>query len=121
MVLNTPITLPLNSKYRPDPKAWVCTCPYFVKSRFLVCKHLIQSVPTMPPTFFLEVTRHRTTPFWCHPALQPTESGQNPQTSISVEVEFSGGDCEHEEEDEDEHDVVDMEATRPGEHETLHE
>jgi len=75
----------------------------------------------MPPTFFLEVTRHRTTPFWCHPALQPTESGQNPQISISVEVEFSGGDCEHEEEDEDEHDVVDMEATRPGECKTLRE
>src|SRR5882724_3377717 len=101
MVLNTPITLPLNSKYRPDPKAWVCTCPYFVKSRFLVCKHLIQSVPTMLPTFFLEVTHHRTTPFWHHPALQLTERGQNPQTSILVEVEFSRADSEHEEEDED--------------------
>src|SRR5882724_11732852 len=55
---NILITLPLNSKYRPDLKAWVCTCPYFVKSQFLVCKHLIQSIPTMPPTFFLEVTCH---------------------------------------------------------------
>src|SRR5882724_108239 len=113
MVLNTPITLPLNSKYRPDPKAWVCTCPYFVKSQFLVCKHLIQSIPTMPPTFFLEVMHHCTTPFWQIPGRQLTESGQNPQTSMSVEVEFSRGDREHKEEDKDEHDTVDMEATRP--------
>ena len=39
-------------------------------------------------------------------------------TSISVEVEFSRGDHEHEEEHKQ--DIVDMEATRPGEHETLH-
>src|SRR5882724_3567542 len=119
MVLNTPITLPLNSKYRPDPKAWVCTYPYFVKSRLLVCKHLIQSVPTMPPTLFLKVTCHRTTPFWHHPALQLTEGGQTPSTYIPVEVEFIWGDHRHQEEDEQ--DIVDMEATRPGECKTLHE
>jgi hypothetical protein len=32
----TPITLPLNSKYRLDSNAWVCTCPYFVTSQFLL-------------------------------------------------------------------------------------
>jgi len=36
---NTPITAPLSPKYRPDPRKWVCTCPYFSTSRFLCCKH----------------------------------------------------------------------------------
>ncbi|KAJ6542146.1 hypothetical protein DFH09DRAFT_1249415 [Mycena vulgaris] len=53
----TPITLPLNPKYRPDPDRWLCTCPHYFKSRFLICKHL--------------VTRNRTAPFWSHPALRP--------------------------------------------------
>jgi hypothetical protein len=51
----TPISMPLNLnlKYRPNPSKWVCTCPCFSKSRFLLCKHLIQSVHPVPPTFFL--------------------------------------------------------------------
>ncbi|KAF7966149.1 hypothetical protein HWV62_39928 [Athelia sp. TMB] len=68
---DTPIALPLNPKYRPDPCKWVCTCPYFVKSRFLVCKHVIQSVHDVPPIFFLEVKRRRTLPIWQHPKLVP--------------------------------------------------
>ncbi|KAG1844106.1 hypothetical protein C8R48DRAFT_618263, partial [Suillus tomentosus] len=62
--LETPITMPMNAKYRPDVGKWVCTCPYFVKSRFLVCKHLVQDVHTVSPVFFLEVQRNRTLPFW---------------------------------------------------------
>src|SRR6202011_5561231 len=66
----TPITMPLNERYRPDPYKWVCTCPAFVRSRFLICKHLIQAVP---PTFFLQVKQNRTLPFWQHPTLVPLE------------------------------------------------
>ena len=51
----TAITLPLNEKYRPDPLRWVCTCPQFVVDRFLICKHLVQSVHPVHPVFFLEV------------------------------------------------------------------
>jgi hypothetical protein len=68
---NTPIEMPINPKYRPDIQRWVCTCPYFVTSRFLVCKHLVQSVGPVPATFYLQVRRNRTTPFWLHPILQP--------------------------------------------------
>ncbi|KIJ32253.1 hypothetical protein M422DRAFT_35915 [Sphaerobolus stellatus SS14] len=45
---------PENLQYTPNPQAWVCTCPYFTKSRFFICKHLIQLVHTVPPSFFLE-------------------------------------------------------------------
>lgn len=67
----TRISVPLNPKYRPDPYKWVCTCPYFVKSRFLLCKHLVQAVHPVDPVFFLEVQRNRTIPFWSHPSLIP--------------------------------------------------
>ena len=59
----------LHDRYRPDPKRWVCTCPHFVISRFLICKHLVQSVKPVPPHFFFEVTRNRTAPFWKHKHL----------------------------------------------------
>ncbi|KAJ7774512.1 hypothetical protein DFH07DRAFT_865834 [Mycena maculata] len=42
---------------RPDPYRWVCTCPYFFRSRFLICKHLVQAVHPVDPIFFLEVNR----------------------------------------------------------------
>ncbi|ESK85102.1 hypothetical protein Moror_3617 [Moniliophthora roreri MCA 2997] len=38
------IPRPINSKYKPNPQRWVCTCLAFSKSRFLLCKHLVQSV-----------------------------------------------------------------------------
>ncbi|KAJ7467321.1 hypothetical protein B0H11DRAFT_2239566 [Mycena galericulata] len=56
------ITLPLNPKYRPDARQWRCTCEHLPKSRFLICKHLVQAVQPVPPIFFLEVTRNRTAP-----------------------------------------------------------
>ena len=59
----------LHDKYRPDPRRWVCTCPRFVVSRFLTCKHLVQSVRPVNPEFFSEVERNRTTPFYSHPSL----------------------------------------------------
>lgn len=64
------ITLPVNDAYRPDPHKWTCACPYFVTSRFLVCKHLVQAVEVVDPIFFYEVSRNRTTPFWSHPVLK---------------------------------------------------
>ncbi|KAJ6449111.1 hypothetical protein C8R45DRAFT_849909, partial [Mycena sanguinolenta] len=78
---HTPITLPLNEQYRPDPYKWVCTCPYFFKSRFLLCKHLVQAVHPVDPIFFLEVTRNRSTPFWTHPSLKPLDVAPAPSTS----------------------------------------
>ncbi|KAH9032964.1 hypothetical protein EDB85DRAFT_1864712, partial [Lactarius pseudohatsudake] len=69
--LRTPITVPMNEKYRPDVKRFVCTCPQFVVSRFLICKHLVQQFHPVDPRFFLEVKRNRTLPFWSHPSLKP--------------------------------------------------
>jgi hypothetical protein len=69
--MKTPITMPLNERYRPDIKRFVCTCLQFVVSRFLICKHLVQMFQPIDPIFFLEVSRNRTVPFWSHPTLKP--------------------------------------------------
>jgi hypothetical protein len=45
----------VDDKYKPDPWRWVCSCPHFVKSRFFVCKHLVQLVQPVPAHFFLQV------------------------------------------------------------------
>ena len=65
------ITMPLNKKYRPATQRFVCTCPQFVTSRSLLCKHLVQQFQPVDPRFFLEVTRNHCLPFWSHPSLKP--------------------------------------------------
>lgn len=62
------ITVPLNDAYRPDAKKWICTCPFFVTSRFLMCKRVL-------PTFFLEVKCYRSVPFWRHASLKILDEG----------------------------------------------
>jgi hypothetical protein len=79
----SPITLPLNERYCPDPVRWVCTCPQFVVDHFLICKHLVQAVHPVHPVFFLEVKRNRTLPFWSHPSLIPL-SDNHTQASASI-------------------------------------
>ncbi|KAF8998927.1 hypothetical protein BDQ17DRAFT_1428105 [Cyathus striatus] len=65
--------MPLNDAYKPDPQRWVRTCPSFLVSRFLLCKHLVQSVYQVPAVFLAQVKRRRTTPFWKHESLRVIE------------------------------------------------
>lgn len=67
----TVISDPDNKHYRPRPYSWVCACPAFVTSRFLICKHLVQSVHPVTPAFFRQVSRERDFPLWRHHDLRP--------------------------------------------------
>lgn len=91
--MRTAITMPLNERYRPDAKRFVCTCPQFVISRFLICKHLVQLFHPVNARFFLEVTRNRTLPFWSHPSLKPISTS----TEIEVDQETAAVGDENEE------------------------
>ena len=75
---------PVNDKYRPDPVQWVCTCPSFVLSHFLICKHLVQAIQPMPPIFFLQVKRNHTVPFWEHLALIPLNTIPRNTTTTQI-------------------------------------
>ncbi|TRM60897.1 hypothetical protein BD626DRAFT_406536 [Schizophyllum amplum] len=83
----------VSDAYRPDPIKWVCGCRAFVRSRFLICKHLVNCVQRVPPVFFYEVKRSRDVPFWSHPDLKPIESGDvGSNESASDEDEGQGGE-----------------------------
>lgn len=64
----TPARLQL---YHTNPIKWTCSCPAFVMSRFLVCKHIISCFkqPADRFDFFNTITRQRRPPFWTHPQL----------------------------------------------------
>ncbi|KAJ3819898.1 hypothetical protein F5880DRAFT_1031187 [Lentinula raphanica] len=100
---NAEIPDPMNPKYRPDVDRWVCTCPHLVKSRFLLCKHLVQAVAPVPPVFFLDVKRSRTSPVWCHPCLRPRVEGDVDRAAHAedddLDRENEGVDDEGEDED----------------------
>ena len=87
----TQITMPINEKYRPDVKRFVCTCPQFVISHFLICKHLVQLFHPVNPVFFLEVTRNRTAPFWSHSTLKPLADAEDDIASKELEDRTATG------------------------------
>ena len=107
----TPITIPINDAYRPDVQKWICTCPSFVVSRFLICKHLIQSVHCVPAIFFLEAKQYRELPFWRHRSLRQLDesiaegSGEPKPVDENDEDEDGGmGDDDEEEEEPEKED-----------------
>ena len=81
----TPITMPINDAYQPKVEEWVCTCPAFAISRFLVCKHLIQRMQKVPPTFFLEAVRFREPPVWRHKSLRPLEEYRGNSATVATQ------------------------------------
>ena len=81
----------MKEKYHPDTEHFVCTCPQFVVSRFLICKHLVQSFQPVNPIFFLQVMQNRTTPFWSHPALIPLQTEGVEEDRMETEAVESVG------------------------------
>lgn len=82
-------------QYSVNPAQWSCGCPYFINSRFLICKHLVSCYEPIsdPIRFFREVRRQRVPPFWTdrqltlRPGYQPTEG----------QIIFSSGDLDSDE------------------------
>jgi len=53
----------LNNTYLTDTTRWICGCPDFFTSRFLICKHLVQQKGVVDAQFFDQVHRHHHYPF----------------------------------------------------------
>ncbi|KAJ7221329.1 hypothetical protein GGX14DRAFT_353383, partial [Mycena pura] len=65
----------ISHTYRPSTTDWVCSCPAFHLSRFLICKHLIQAKISIRAFGTANsCKRNRTTPFWKHSELIPLEA-----------------------------------------------
>jgi hypothetical protein len=54
---------PLNNMYLTDISNWICGCPAFFISRFLICKHLVQQKGDIDVRFFDQVHHHHQYPF----------------------------------------------------------
>ena len=65
-----------NNIYLTDVKNWICGCPAFLVSRFLICKHLIQEKGDVTVQFFEEVHRHHQYPFLNTSSLQISNFSQ---------------------------------------------
>ncbi|CAG8678213.1 23664_t:CDS:2, partial [Gigaspora margarita] len=64
-----------NNTYITNPSQWTCSCPMYLENRFLLCKHLVQSIKPVTSLFFVQVKRQRLPPFWVHPDLTPQNLG----------------------------------------------
>jgi hypothetical protein len=89
-----------NAVYETNAERWFCSCPAFLQSRFLLCKHLVQSVRPVRETFFTGVQRQRLPPFWAHASLNPL--GQDEEEGEDDNVEQSSDDGWDEEDGLDE-------------------
>ena len=68
-------TKPISTKdYQTDVKQWTCHCGSQKYHPYLLCKHLVQAVSSPPATFWTEVIRLCTTPFYIHPHLTSTNT-----------------------------------------------
>jgi hypothetical protein len=48
-------TIQNREKYITDQQKWICSCPYFLTNRFLLCKHLVVPMGRMENIFFKKV------------------------------------------------------------------
>lgn len=82
-----------NSEYDTSPTDWTCSCPAFLMSRFLVCKHLVKSVHRIDgsSSFFRSVKRRYQPPFYRHPdliALSDSSEDSETDNSSSEDEDF---------------------------------
>jgi len=76
--------------YHTSLQDWTCSCPSYLVSRFLLCKHLVraaniplESSPLTDLRFFLRVRRHHLPPFYHIPGIHIEPTTQtSPQPSL---------------------------------------
>jgi hypothetical protein len=88
-----------NFVYDANTARWTCSCPAFYQSRFLICKHLVQSVRPVHENFFIEARRQRSPPFWTHASLNPIV--QEHEEGNAIEVEYTDDDQSDEDVDDE--------------------
>jgi len=86
---------------------WVCSCPQFIFSRFLMCNHLVkvkESAEEVSPEFFRTCQRARSCPFWLHPTAVEVQAED--YTTLPIEDENpdvrSGSETDSESDSDDE-------------------
>src|SRR6185312_4741817 len=59
------IAINVDERYYVDINRWICSCPAFLYSHFLVCKHLVQTIGEAPrQLLYSDFNRCTVYPFW---------------------------------------------------------
>ncbi|KAJ7576556.1 hypothetical protein C8J56DRAFT_1061832 [Mycena floridula] len=91
-------------KYHTNHEAWTCSCPAYLISRFLLCKHLVRAVnlklqdspPLQDRRFFLNLRRNYFSPFYSLPGIhEAVEQESDKDECEEVEILILGGSEEN--------------------------
>jgi hypothetical protein len=80
-------TCPITQTYVTDTHQWICGCPYYLTSRFGICKHLVQAKGAVTSEFFNNVKRNCTPPFLTVDDNQVPAEVQMESISCSNDIE----------------------------------
>lgn len=106
-----------SGKYHTDLDRWTCSCPAYLLSRFLLCKHLVRAVDRKLTrnwekdlTLFYTIEPHHTPPFYrihglhsfptaCpapqKPVTRPTRIDLHDATATSIETDVETAEEQH--------------------------
>ena len=71
------LTREIKGKYNTNVLQWTCSCGAQKYHSYLLCKHLVQSLPRPGPDWWTSVVRYHTPPFYdIHKLLSPEERAQ---------------------------------------------
>jgi len=73
---------PINHTYITNLDQWICGCPYYLTSRFNICKHLIHQKGRVLPEFFNQIKRN-----WQPPFLAETVASNDTNIYITPNIE----------------------------------
>ena len=85
--VETPFNMPITQTYVTDTHQWICGCPYYLTSRFGICKHLVQVKGAVTSEFFNNVKRNCTPPFLTVDNNQVPAEVQMESISCSNDIE----------------------------------
>jgi hypothetical protein len=85
---------PVTGTYITDTNQWVCGCPYYLTSRFGICKHLVQKKGDVTSEFFNHIKRNHRPPFLTEDSQHTVEAQSISQNDeINIVNEDSTENC----------------------------
>lgn len=78
----------MTARYNTQVRLGTCGCPAFLESRFLICKHIVACYETVKPSFFRNVRRITSAPYWTADNLVIRPQYTLPNSSMPAAFHF---------------------------------
>jgi hypothetical protein len=83
----------LRGKYLTEIDRWTCSCPAYLISRFLLCKHLVrkankilEDTPLNDLSFFFNLCRERYPPYYKMPGIHYKKDMEESEEEVEIQV-----------------------------------